>query len=122
MITCELGKKKYSVDFVSGRTLRNLPKVQEALIAYQKSAEEGAHDYGEHLDAMVSWFANDLFKGQFTVDDVYDLYPVDKLCGDIALAVASVRFGITEKLNSYPIPAALVKQMTDAMTTVADDA
>ena len=110
MVTCTLGEKKYSVDFVSGRALREIEpasKMYGKLVALSKAAVEG-HDVSdekltipEALDTMVKWFCI-LFGGQFSPDDVYDHYPTDRLMHDIALAIMAVQTQTTEVLDSFP--------------------
>lgn len=65
MITCTLGEKKYSVDFVTGRTLREMEpaaKVYGKLVRISKDATEGKDVSDEQitvadaLDTMVKWF------------------------------------------------------------------
>ncbi len=110
MVTCTLGDKKYSVDFISGRALREMEpasKMYGKLVALSKAAVEG-HDVSdekltipEALDTMVKWFCI-LFGGQFSPDDVYDHYPADRLMHDIALAIMAVQTQTTEVLDSFP--------------------
>ena len=87
MVTCTLREKKYSVDFVSGRALREMEpasKMYGKLVALSKAAVEGQDvsdeklTIPEALDTMVKWFCI-LFGGQFSPDDVYDHYPADRL-------------------------------------------
>ena len=110
MVTCTLGEKKYSVDFVSGRALREMEpasKMYGRLVALSKAAVEG-HDVSteqltipEALDTMVKWFCI-LFGNQFSPDDVYDHYPADRLMHDIALAIMAVQTQTTEVLDAFP--------------------
>ena len=110
MVTCTLGEKKYSVDFVSGRALREMEpasKMYGKLVALSKAAVEGQDvsdeklTIPEALDTMVKWFCI-LFGNQFSVDDVYDHYPADRLMHDIALAIMAVQTQTTEVLDSFP--------------------
>lgn len=110
MITCNLKEKKYSVDFVSGRAMREMEpasKMYARLVALSKAAVEGKEpDAGgltipEALDVMVKWFCI-LFGKQFTPDDVYDNYPADRLVHDIALALMAVQTQTTEVLDTFP--------------------
>ena len=110
MVTCTLGDKKYSVDFISGRALREMEpasKMYGKLVALSKAAVEGQDvsdeklTIPEALDTMVKWFCI-LFGGQFSPDDVYDHYPVDRLMHDIALAIMAVQTQTTEVLDSFP--------------------
>lgn len=110
MITCNVGNKKYSVDFVSGRALRELEpasKMYAKVLQIARDSAEGKDVEGgqltvqEALDTMVHWFCL-LFGNQFTPDDVYDGYPVDRLMHDIALALMAVQTQTTEVLDSFP--------------------
>ena len=110
MVTCTLGDKKYSVDFISGRALREMEpasKMYGRLVALSKAAVEGQDVSNEQLtipealDTMVRWFCI-LFGNQFSVDDVYDHYPADRLMHDIALAIMAVQTQTTEVLDSFP--------------------
>ena len=110
MVTCTLGDKKYSVDFVSGRALRDMEpasKMYGRLVALSKAAVEGQEvkDEGltipEALDTMVKWFCI-LFGNQFSPDAVYDHYPADRLMHDIALAIMAVQAQTTEVLDAFP--------------------
>ena len=110
MVTCTLGDKKYSVDFISGRALREMEpasKMYGRLVALSKAAVEGQDvsteqlTIPEALDTMVKWFCI-LFGNQFSVDDVYDHYPADRLMHDIALAIMAVQTQTTEVLDSFP--------------------
>ena len=110
MVTCTLGDKKYSVDFISGRALREMEpasKMYGKLVALSKAAVEGQDvsdeklTIPEALDTMVKWFCI-LFGNQFSVDDVYDHYPADRLMHDIALAIMAVQTQTTEVLDSFP--------------------
>ena len=110
MITCTLGEKKYSVDFISGRALREMEaasKMYSRLVRISKDAMEGKDVSGEKLtvaealDEMVRWFCI-LFGNRFTPDEMYDNYPADRLMHDIALALMAVQTQTTEVLDSFP--------------------
>lgn len=110
MITCTLGEKKYSVDFVTGRALREMEpaaKVYGKLVRISKDATEGKDVSDEQitvadaLDTMVKWFCI-LFGNQFSPDDMYDYYPADRLMHDIALALMAVQTQTTEVLDAFP--------------------
>ena len=99
MITCTLGEKKYTVDFVSGRALREMEpasKMYGRLVRLSQDATEGKDVSQEQLtvtdalDTMVKWFCI-LFNNQFTPDEVYDNYPADRLMHDIALALMATQ-------------------------------
>lgn len=131
MITCKLGNMSYSVDFVSGRALREIDsaaKMYARLVRVAQQAERGedpgadaALTVREALDVMVQWFCL-LFRNQFTPDDVYDFYPADRLSHDIALALMAVQTQTTAALDEFPtIPVAeeaeiLMKRSTRTRT------
>ncbi len=110
MISCTLGDKKYTVDFISGRALREMEPASNMyakVIRLANDAAEGKEVTAEgitirdSLDVMVKWFCI-LFGNQFTPDDVYDHYPADRLMHDIALALMAVQTQTTEVLDSFP--------------------
>ena len=107
MITCTLGEKKYTVDFVSGRALREMEpasKMYGRLVRLSQDATEGKDVSQEQL-TVVKWFCI-LFNNQFTPDEVYDNYPADRLMHDIALALMATQTQTTEVLDTFPtIPA-----------------
>ena len=116
MITCTLGKQKYTVDFVSGRALREMEpaaKMYAKIVAISNAAVKGetlpeaeSLNIGEAMDVMIRWFCV-LFGNQFTPDEVLDGYPVDRLMHDIALALMAVQTQTTEILDEFPTKAAL---------------
>ena len=66
------------------------------------------------MDVMIRWFCL-LFGDQFTVDDVLDHYPVDRLMHDVALALLAVQTQTTGILNDFPTtPAATQAEKTPA--------
>ncbi len=110
MITCTLSDKKYTVDFISGRALREMKPASNMyakVIRLASDAAEGKEVTAEgitirdSLDVMVKWFCI-LFGNQFTPDDVYDHYPADRLMHDIALTLMAVQTQTTEVLDSFP--------------------
>ena len=110
MISCTLGDRKYTVDFISGRALREMEPASNMyakVIRLASDAAEGKEVTAEgitirdSLDVMVKWFCI-LFGNQFTPDDVYDYYPADRLMHDIALALMAVQTQTTEVLDSFP--------------------
>ena len=115
MITCTLGEKKYTVDFVSGRALREMEpaaKMYSRVVAIANAAAKGEIlpdaeqlTIPEALDEMIRWFCI-LFNNQFTPDDVLDGYPGDRLMHDIALALMAVQTQTTEILDEFPTKAA----------------
>ena len=123
MITCSLGDQKYTVDFISGRALREMEPASQMygkLARISKDAAEGKDVTGETvtvadaLDTMVQWFCI-LFGGQFKPDAVYDHYPADRLMHDIALALLSVQTQSTEVLDAFP-----TKPVTLEATEIAE--
>ena len=121
MITCTLRDKKYSIDFVSGRALRELePAAQmyakvvrlselatkgEGRLPGQTIPDDAKFTISEAMDTMIRWFCI-LFQNQFAPDDVLDNYPVDRLMHDIALALMAVQAQTTDVLSDFPTTAA----------------
>ena len=115
MISCTLNGKKYTVDFVSGRALREMEPAAQMygrIVAISNAALKGEVpedaknlSIGEALDVMIRWFCI-LFQNQFTPDDVLDYYPVDRMMHDIALALMAVQTQTTEILDEFPTKAA----------------
>ena len=99
MITCTLGDKEYTVDFISGRARREIEPATKMYARIQRMARQAAdgEDISEDekvsvpdaLDVLVKWFCI-LFGNQFTPDEVYDHYPADRLLPDLTLAVMAV--------------------------------
>jgi len=124
MITCTLGDKKYSVDFVTGRALRELEpaaKMYNRVLAISNAAVKGEIipdadqlTIPEAMDVMIHWFCI-LFQNQFTPDEVLDNYPVDRLMHDMALAIMAVQTQTTSVLDAFPTMA--VKEETQTETT-----
>ena len=123
MITCTLSDKKYSIDFVTGRTLREIDPALKmyARIARVSSAAasgepvEDETTIAEALDVMARWFCL-LFKNQFSVDELYDAYPADRLMHDIVLALLAVQAQTTEVLGEFPTMAAREQEATQPMS------
>lgn len=110
MITCKLGGKEYHIDFVSGRALREIGPAEEmyrkvmeisTAAANGQNMPEDAPTIAEAMDEMVKWFCL-VFGNQFTAEDVYDKYPVDRLMHDMALALISVQTQMTQVLSEFP--------------------
>jgi hypothetical protein len=115
MITCTLGEKKYTVDYIAGRALREIEpalKMYGTVNRISLDVLEGKDVTGEKitvpeaLDVMVKWFCL-LFGNQFSVDDVYDKYPADRLVHDIALSLMAVQNQMTAVLNEFPTSPAM---------------
>ena len=119
MISCTLNGKKYNVDFVSGRALREMEPAAQMygrIVAISNAALKGEVledaknlSIGEALDVMIRWFCL-LFGNQFTPDDVLDYYPVDRMMHDIALALMAVQTQTTEILDEFPTKAAKTEE------------
>ena len=119
MISCTLNGKKYTVDFVSGRALREMEPAAQMygrIVAISNAALKGEVpedaknlSIGEALDVMIRWFCL-LFGNQFSPDDVLDYYPVDRMMHDIALALMSVQAQTTEILDEFPTKAAKMEE------------
>ena len=119
MINCTLNGKKYTVDFVSGRALREMEPAAQMygrIVAISNAALKGEVpedaknlSIGEALDVMIRWFCL-LFGNQFTPDDVLDYYPVDRMMHDIALALMAVQTQTTEILDEFPTKAAKTEE------------
>ena len=115
MITCTLGEKKYTIDFVSGRALRELEPaatmyakivhVSQMAVKGQEVPEDAKFTISDAMDIMVKWFCL-LFNNQFTPDEVLDGYPVDRLMHDIAYAIMAVQTQTTDVLSDFPTKAA----------------
>lgn len=119
MISCTLNGKKYAVDFVSGRALREMEPAAQMygrIVAISNAALKGEVpedaknlSIGEALDVMIRWFCL-LFGNQFSPDDVLDYYPVDRMMHDIALALMAVQTQTTEILDEFPTKAAKTEE------------
>ena len=127
MITCTLNGRKYSVDFITGRALREMEpaaKMYSRIVALSNAALKGELpenakelSIGEAMDELIHWFCV-LFGNQFTPDDVLDYYPVDRLMHDIALALMAVQTQTTGILDEFPTRAAQA-EATEPATTPA---
>ena len=115
MISCTLNDRKYTIDFVSGRALREMEPaakmygrivaLSNAALKGEKPVDAGELSIADAMDVMIRWFCI-LFGNQFTPDDVLDYYPVDRLMHDIALALMAVQTQTTEILDEFPTKAA----------------
>ena len=110
MITCTLNGKKYTMDFVTGRALREIDDAADMyrrLVQITADASAGNDVSGETLtvreamDVMVKWFCL-LFNNQFTPDDMYDYYPADRIMHDISTAILAVQAQATDVLSEFP--------------------
>ncbi len=126
MITCTLGDKKYTVDFVTGRALRELEpaaKMYNRVLAISNAAVKGEVipeadqlSIPEAMDVMIHWFCI-LFQNQFTPDEVLDNYPVDRLMHDLALAIMAVQTQTTSVLDAFPTTAVQETETQPETTT-----
>ena len=114
MISGSLNGKKYTMDFVTGRALREIDEAADMyrrLVQITTDASEGKDMSGETLtvreamDVMVKWFCL-VFGNQFTPDELLDSYPVDRLMHDIALTLMAVQTQTTSILSEFPTKAA----------------
>lgn len=122
MITCTLGDKKYHVDYISGRALREMEpaaKMYGRIVTVSNAALKGEEiddtknlSIGEAMDEMIKWFCV-LFGNQFTPDEILDHYPVDRLMHDIAFALMAVQTQTTHVLDEFPTKAAQTTQETN---------
>lgn len=123
MITCTLRDKKYSIDFVSGRALRELEpaaqmygrvvRLSELAAKGQAIPEDAKFTIADAMDTMIRWFCI-LFQNQFSPDDVLDNYPVDRLMHDIAMALMAVQAQTTDVLSEFPTMAATETPATES--------
>ncbi len=123
MIKCTLHGKQYTVDYVTGRALREIEpaaKMYSRIVAISNAAVKGEETpenaqvtISEAMDVMIRWFCL-LFRDQFTPDEVLDGYPVDRLMHDIALALMAVQTQTTQILDEFPTKATLTKVETEA--------
>mgnify|MGYP007101988983 CR=1 FL=1 len=66
MITCTLGEKKYAVDFISGRALREIEpamkmyarisRVSEAAVKGETVEDADSISIPDAMDVMIRWF------------------------------------------------------------------
>ena len=124
MITCKLGDKTYTVDFIAGRALREMgpalkvySQIAKALAGEEEAAEKPI-ELADGLDVLVKWFCL-IFGNQFTPEDVYDGYPADRLVEDIVLAMLAVQSQTTEVLKNFPTTPAQKRAPVKAKTTGA---
>jgi len=120
MISCTLGGKKYVVDYITARALREIEpalKMYGTVNRISLDVLDGKDVSGEQitvpeaLDVMVKWFCL-LFNNQFSVEDVYDKYPADRLVHDIALSLLAVQNQTTAVLAEFPFPTSPAMETT----------
>ena len=115
MTTCTLGANSYTVDYITGRALREIEpaaKMYTRISAMSEAAVKGETldnpdglTIPEAMDVLIRWFCL-LFNNQFTPDDVLDNYPVDRLMHDIVIALFAVQAQTTDVLATFPTTAA----------------
>ena len=118
MISCTLNGKKYVMEYVRGRALREIDdaaNMYRRLVQVTQDANAGKDVSGETLtvkeamDVMVRWFCL-LFDNQFTPEDMYDYYPADRIMIDVSTAILAVQNQTTGILADFPTsPAAETK-------------
>ena len=122
MITCKLGEKEYHIDFISGRALREIGPAEEMYrrVMMASTAAANGQDLPEDtpmmadaMDTMVKWFCV-VFGGQFSVEEVYDHYPVDRLMHDMALTLIAVQSQTTTVLSEFPTKPAATEKAKNA--------
>ena len=124
MITCKLGEKTYTIDFVSGRAMREM---EEAWDMYTKFVEddkkikageavENKTTMSEMLDTLAHWFCI-LFRNQFNEEDLFDNYPNDRLVPDIFFAMTAVQRLATDVLKEFPTSPAMTETKTTKPTS-----
>ena len=126
MITCTLGDKKYSIDFISGRALREMEpaakmyakivNITNAAVRGEAVPEAEQISIPEAMDVMVKWFCL-VFGNQFTPDELLDTYPVDRLMHDLALTLMAVQAQTTSILSEFPTKAAQTEAPTQTTET-----
>jgi len=126
MITCTLKEKKYTVDYIPGRALREMEPaakmysrivvLSNAVVKGESIPEDQQISIPDAMDVMIRWFCL-LFGNQFTPDDVLDGYPVDRLMHDIALALMAVQTQTTEILDEFPTRAGTEHPSAQTETT-----
>lgn len=115
MFTVTLGDKKYKVEKVTARTLREIGAAQAVFKRWTENPE--AVDMKKDMDTLIGWFCV-LCGNQFSAEDVYDNYPGDKIITDIGLALASVNAQVTEVLKAFPTESESKKKVQKKKTTL----
>ena len=126
MITCTLGDKKYTIDFIAGRALREMEpaakmyakivNISNAAVRGEAVPETEQISIPEAMDVMVKWFCL-VFGNQFTPDELLDKYPVDRLMHDMALTLMAVQAQTTSILSEFPTKAAQTEVSTQTTET-----
>jgi hypothetical protein len=131
VITCTLRDKKYSIDFVSGRALREMEPasqmyakvvhLSEMAAKGQTIPEDAKFTVADAMDTMIRWFCI-LFQNQFSPDEILDNYPVDRLMHDIALSLMAVQAQATDVLSDFPTKGATDLPPAEETTVEATEA
>ena len=103
MHSITLGDKTYTVPVFVGRTYRTIGPVEDIYLKVSGGGED-VRLLDEEKDELVAWFCA-AFGNQFTMDEVYDHYPVDDLVRDIFALYIAVLNMSTKVLRVFPIPA-----------------
>ena len=111
MIKVVLGEKTYSVDFVSALALREIK--QPAEILRRRQEESSPDTWAQDMDVLVKWFCL-FFGNQFSPQDVYALYPADRLLTDVALAIMAVENRVSDALREFPTTPAAGRNIPQA--------
>ncbi len=130
MITCKLGEKTYSVDHISGRALREIDPAlkmyafvtritEQSLKGEAVDKDAASVKVNEALDVLVKWFCI-VFGNQFTPDEFYDQYPVDRVMVDIPLTLMAVVNQTTNVLNEFPTKPTTEEQQQDFLRALRE--
>ncbi|MBO4794288.1 MAG: hypothetical protein J5556_06975 [Deltaproteobacteria bacterium] len=111
MLKVTLGERDYTVDYVRAIALREIG--QPLAILKRLDGQEAPPDFGKDLDALVKWFCL-VFGNQFTVEDVYNNYPADRLLTDLFFAVTVVRERVTAAVIAFPTTAGGTTKQTES--------
>jgi hypothetical protein len=107
MFHVTLNDKKVQVPFVKARALREITPAMDVISKMEK--DENYILSLEEMDVLVKWFCLFL-NDEFTLQEIYDHYPADRLTYDITLAVLCVQKRVTEALKDFPTQAAMRPQ------------
>ena len=99
MLTITLGEKTYTAPYVTALALREIDGPLAIINRDPKAANQA--QYRQDLDTLVGWFCL-CFGDQFTADEVYRLYPADRLLYDITLCVLAVQQNVSAALGAFP--------------------
>lgn len=99
MFEVELNGRVFRVKDVPTKVTREMGPVQEV---YRRMINEPEKtDISKDIDTLVEWFV--LFCGnQFTVEDVMNHYPGDRIITDVGLAIAALNTSVSKTLTRFP--------------------